>query len=140
MSSAKLLAKLKRVRPAGPGRWMACCPAHPDKSPSLSILELDDGTVLIKCFAGCGAADIVQSVGLSLADLFPERLTQRGPVERGFHPGDALKLLEREARIIAVGANDIAAGRSLSSEDADRVAQAAGRIRDAVEVVYGRRH
>jgi len=140
MTAAALLAKLKRVRSTGQGRWMACCPAHPDKSPSLSILELDDGTVLIKCFAGCGAADVVESVGLSLADLFPERPTQRGASRYGFHPGDTLKLLKRESRIIAVGASDIAEGRRLSSADADRLALAASRIRDAVEAVYGRRH
>jgi len=140
MTAATLLGKLKRVRSTGQGRWMACCPAHPDKSPSLSVLELDDGTVLIKCFAGCGAADIVQSVGLSLADLFPQRAAQRGAVRHGFHPGDTLRLLEREARIIAIGASDIAQGRGLSPEDAERVALAAGRISDAVEVVYGRRH
>jgi putative DNA primase/helicase len=32
--------------------WIACCPAHEDRSPSLSIDEGADGPALIKCHAG----------------------------------------------------------------------------------------
>ena len=54
------------------GRYTALCPAHDDKSPSLSITETQDGKVLIHCHAGCSAGDIVEAVGLELKDLFPE--------------------------------------------------------------------
>ncbi|MCV5231644.1 CHC2 zinc finger domain-containing protein, partial [Escherichia coli] len=47
-----LLERLAGVRLVGAGRWMACCPAHPDRSPSLSIRVLDD-KILLHCFAGC---------------------------------------------------------------------------------------
>jgi len=40
-------------RGAGPGRWVASCPAHEELSPSLSIRELEDGRVLLHDFAGC---------------------------------------------------------------------------------------
>ena len=60
-------------RPAGRynARWIALCPAHDDRNPSLAITEANDGRLLIKCYSGCGAIDIVQSVGLDLKDLFP---------------------------------------------------------------------
>ena len=45
MSADVLLSILEGVKRTGPGRWMARCPAHGDKSPSLSIRELDDGRV-----------------------------------------------------------------------------------------------
>jgi DNA-binding transcriptional ArsR family regulator len=32
---------------------LACCPAHDDANPSLSLTEKADGTLLWKCFAGC---------------------------------------------------------------------------------------
>jgi DNA-binding transcriptional ArsR family regulator len=32
---------------------LACCPAHDDTNPSLSLTEKADGTLLWKCFAGC---------------------------------------------------------------------------------------
>jgi hypothetical protein len=48
----------------------ARCPAHDDGHASLSVSVGDNGTVLLKCFAGCSAGAIVTSLGLRLADLF----------------------------------------------------------------------
>lgn len=67
-----ILNSLQKVSPRGSGKWIACCPAHDDKSPSLAITQVSDGRILLKCFAGCGASDIVQVLGFTLADLFPE--------------------------------------------------------------------
>ena len=67
-----LLSRLDAVRPVGAGRWRARCPAHDGENRDvLSIGETGDGTVLVKCFHGCSAADVVGAVGLELADLFP---------------------------------------------------------------------
>lgn len=55
---------------AGSRRYMALCPSHSDKGASLSIRESGD-RVLIHCFAGCGAADILQSVGLDFGVIQP---------------------------------------------------------------------
>lgn len=74
MTGATILNRLDKVRQIRPGSWIARCPAHGDKDPSLSIRETDDGKVLLKCFAGCSAADVVGAVSLSLRDLFPEPL------------------------------------------------------------------
>lgn len=73
MSVTQLLDRLEGVRATGGGRWLANCPAHADKRPSLNIRETDNGTVLVKCFADCGVEAVVQAVGLELRDLFPER-------------------------------------------------------------------
>ena len=63
-----LLGRLEGVRPAGPNSWMARCPAHPDRNPSLSI-ALRDGRVLLHCFAGCPPEAVLQAVGLTWKDL-----------------------------------------------------------------------
>lgn len=42
-----LIDRLQKVRRTGQGRWIACCPAHNDKSPSLAVRELADERVLI---------------------------------------------------------------------------------------------
>jgi hypothetical protein len=47
------------------------CPAHDDKQASLSITAGRKG-VLVKCFAGCRTADILDAVGLRMQDLFYE--------------------------------------------------------------------
>jgi KaiC/GvpD/RAD55 family RecA-like ATPase len=49
------------------------CPAHEDKSPSLSVTEGDDGRVLLNCHAGCPAENVVAALGLTMSDLFPPR-------------------------------------------------------------------
>ena len=65
-----LLRHLKGVKPGGQGKWTALCPGHEDRRNSLSIGLGDDGRVLLKCFAGCMADEIVTVIGLKMADLF----------------------------------------------------------------------
>ncbi len=69
----RLLSLLDGVKRTAPGRWLACCPSHDDRHPSLSIRELDDGTLLLKDWAGCSVDQIVGALGLDLSDLFPPR-------------------------------------------------------------------
>ncbi|MCU7840882.1 MAG: virulence-associated protein E [Candidatus Thiodiazotropha sp. (ex Troendleina suluensis)] len=72
MSVEVLLNQLDKVKSTGTGKWLACCPAHDDSDPSMSVREVQDGRILIHCFAGCSPAEIMASVGLSMADLYPE--------------------------------------------------------------------
>ncbi len=52
----------------GPLRLRAQCPSHQDKRPSLSI-DVRDGRVLLKCFAGCPIKTIIADLSLTWADL-----------------------------------------------------------------------
>jgi hypothetical protein len=54
--------------------WHARCPAHDDRHPSLSIVEGDDGRVLVHCHAGCTPQAIVKAVNLNMADLMPPKV------------------------------------------------------------------
>ena len=73
MTADLLLDRLDAMRQVGHGRWRARCPAHDGKNRDvLSIGEANDGTVLVKCFHGCTASEIVKAVGLELHDLFPK--------------------------------------------------------------------
>jgi DNA-binding MarR family transcriptional regulator len=69
-----VLAHLKGVRTSLRG-WKACCPAHADREPSLSIGLGEQGQVLLKCFAGCPIERITEAMGLTLADLFPDGMS-----------------------------------------------------------------
>jgi len=66
-----------RPRRSGTG-WVARCPAHEDKRPSLSVGEGREGRALLKCHAGCSPEAICVALGLRLSDLTPKRqgLTQ----------------------------------------------------------------
>ena len=68
--TALQIATLLHAQSAGSRRWLACCPAHRDSTPSLSICEGDDGRVLIHCFAGCTTDDILTALNLHRRDLF----------------------------------------------------------------------
>jgi len=52
------------AKPSGTASWMAKCPAHDDRTASLSIAEGKDGKILLKCFAGCDFADILKAAGI----------------------------------------------------------------------------
>ena len=57
---ADALAKALHGRKCGSG-WIARCPAHDDRHPSLSIAE-DNGTLLVHCFAGCSQESVLGSL------------------------------------------------------------------------------
>ena len=44
------------------GGWMARCPAHDDRTPSLSIRDADDGKVLVRCHAGCEQEQVIDAL------------------------------------------------------------------------------
>jgi hypothetical protein len=64
-------------RPSGSG-WISRCPGHADQQPSLSIGEGRDGRVLLKCWAGCETAAVVDAIELTWADLFAPASRVRG--------------------------------------------------------------
>lgn len=132
MSAVEVIARLDKVRERGPGKWTARCPAHEDKTPSLSVKELDDGTVLLHCFGQqCHALAIVQAIGLEFADLFPERSIRR--VDPGIRrcvlsAGERLQLLEYEVGEALFIANDFLRDKTISEENVLRLAQCVNRI------------
>ena len=125
------LSRLEKVRRRQPGQWSARCPAHGDKSPSLSIRETPDGAVLLHCFGGCETAEIVASLGLELSDLFPPRDKPTGTPKKIANlltAGQALELLATETLFVAVAIGNFFHGMTLTQVDIDRLTTAAGRI------------
>lgn len=61
------------------GKWhgrygLACCPAHGDRRPSLTLADGTDGRLLLNCKAGCRFEDVLSA------------LRDRGLVDRGGRP------------------------------------------------------
>jgi len=71
LTAEALVARLEYCKSTRAGQWIARCPAHADKSPSLSIKEISDGRVLIHCHAGCTGLDVLSAVGMNWSDLYP---------------------------------------------------------------------
>lgn len=139
-----LLSRLNKVRRSGPDSWMGCCPAHEDKSASLSIRHDDDGKTLIHCFAGCSVHEVVRAIGMEISDLFPPREHQGKPERRPFPAMDALRGIAFEALVVSAAASALLAGHPFTPADRERLSMAATRIQSALSAVMpqmkGSRH
>lgn len=133
-----ILSRLNKVKGRN-GNWVACCPAHEDRSPSMTIRETPDGKILMHCFSGCSIGEIAGAIGIDLSDLFPPtndydyNKPQRRDKPR-FLASDLLKVISFEATVVAISANDMARGRELQSSDKERLMLACQRINEALEM------
>ena len=91
---------LKNVKPNGSNGWTALCPAHDDTENSLAVSSGDDGRILVNCFAGCEAGDIVAAVGWKMSDLFvssDRRFAVSGSGPQGPGPARAITIADLAA-------------------------------------------
>ena len=138
MSAETLLSQLSKVKRNGKGQWVACCPAHQDKSPSLTVAELDDGRVLVHCFGGCSVEEVLSAVNLDFDALYPPRPERHEPkhgIAKPFLASSVLEVLAFEALIVVTAARQVANGETLDANDYQRLLLAAERMHGAVNHV-----
>lgn len=121
MKAEIILERLDMVRKTGNSRWIARCPAHQDGTPSLSVTEIDTGNrVLIHCHAGCGALDILESIGLDWSALYPDESDNRyRPTWRSNQDQKAI-----DEMIVAIAQAKRANNEKLSEQDKQALIQA----------------
>lgn len=138
MSIDNILSRLKKVKKTGPDRWLACCPAHEDKTPSMAIRELGDGQILIHDFAGCSVEAILESVGLTFDDIFPEKqIDHARPLSRPFNAHDVLEALSMELMVVSVTVSKLVNERDITVAEWERLKLANQRISAARDMVNG---
>ena len=120
----ELLDRLDKVRANGKNKWVACCPVHGDKNPSMSVAE-KDGRVLCHCFA-CGAngLEVVQALGLPPSVLFEK------PLEQGYIPKRVFEELDIDRLVIAGAEQMKKQGKPLSYKDFKRLKLAKARVEE----------
>jgi hypothetical protein len=137
-----IVSSLAGVRKTGPSTVMARCPAHADKSPSLSVRRKPDGLVLMHCFAGCSVDSVVGAIGLDLETLMPPKSKEPGaghsPERRPWLPSDVFSIVRREAGILVLIGCDMHAKRSVSDTDHARLLQAVNTLDRIAEAAYAR--
>ncbi len=109
--NAEAIAKSLGGRKAG-GGWMARCPAHGDREPSLSICDADDGKVLLHCHAGCVQEQVIsvlRSRGLWVQNGH-QYFTRRVARPAANHRLDHAEAIRREAALAIWGESIPAAG------------------------------
>ena len=136
-----LLQRLEGVQKSGNG-WRARCPSCGGKSRKVAIAERD-GKVLLHCFGGCKAIEVLEAVGLTWADIMPPRTWPESPEERrqarraireaGW--ASALAVLALEAKVVLIAARQLARWQCLTDDDDKRLAEAVERIDRAAAVL-----
>ena len=130
-----ILPRLEGVVTRPNGQYFARCPAHEDKSPSLSIKELNDGKVLVYCFAQCGTEAICDAMGVKMRDLFPDGgLTHEYRRTPRWNYKDLLSILSVESAVVEIASAMISRGEVLPPTEQARLEQATQRIRQIVGV------
>lgn len=136
-----LLGRLDGVKKEGKG-WVSRCPSCGGQSRKVSIVEGDDGRVLLHCFAGCCAIDVVNSVGLTMADLFvrrdyhnltPAEQSQMRTMAKIPDWKAGLEVIRHEAIVVALAAIQMGDGVALEDGERRRMHKAARRLFDTYE-------
>jgi len=133
-----ILSRVEKAKRTGADSWVCCCPAHEDRNPSMTVRELDDGRILIHCFAGCSVEEILSSLGLSFDALFPDKpIEYAKPLRRPFPAADVLECLAFETSIVVMASGDLLQGKPISEADHARLIVAAARIEDGRKIALG---
>ncbi len=74
---ADISSRLTGIRPT-PDGYLARCPAHDDKTPSLLVSVADDDKVLLYCYAGCDQMAVLDALQATPQMLNPNREERRG--------------------------------------------------------------
>ena len=132
----KVLVRLGKVKPKKPtknglSQWLALCSAHADKSPSLTITECADNTVLLKCWSGCTASEIVSAIGLELKDLFKYEPTQysKGNSNQPIKKLPSKQAIAHEKLIVSIAEANLNKGQQLNKTDKQRYQLALQRLK-----------
>ena len=134
MKIDNFLSQLESVRSTNKNQWKARCPAHKDRSPSLSVREVEDGRILVHCFAGCDVHSILSSVNLEMRDLQPECLGNFKSLKRPFPAADVLSAVGFESLVVINSANQLISDGALNFVEKERLSLAISRIQAAINL------
>lgn len=129
-----ILNKLNKVKSTGKSRWIAECPSHKDKSPSLAIAVDSSGRVLLNCFAGCEAQSVIDAIGAEWSDLFEDENnhTHTKSNKRRIYATEGLELLRFETQIILACGYAMRNG-TLTNDDLLRLEKSMERVKQIHE-------
>jgi hypothetical protein len=113
---AEILPLLAKARKRGAG-WVACCPVHADKNPSM-VIDVKGDHILMHCFS-CLAdgRDVCEALHLSAGVLFFDRLNENRAVSV---PSAVLEMAKEDLFFIEIYEQDKSTGARLSFNDTKR--------------------
>ena len=77
--------------------FMVCCPAHNDRTPSLSLADGSSGLLLYNCFAGCSADDVRRALedklGIDPNTPAGDQKDRERPPKKQIKPADEIEVI-----------------------------------------------
>jgi hypothetical protein len=91
--------------------------------------------LLLHCFSGCETTDVLGAIGLTFADIMPDKaMGNFKKVKKPFYAMDVLGIIKFEATLVYIYATEMAKGLKLTSTDKERLLLATSRINHGYEV------
>ena len=119
---ASEFAALLHAKQLRRGHWIARCPAHPDKRPSLSIAEGRKQPVVFKCMsAGCTQDEVLKAMGLTWHDLLGDRPKMTHEMSAHLQDEQTLRSLRDLKRAVLSPMGAVACGTQAKMEAVIRV-------------------
>ncbi len=118
---SSLETRARQIVKALGGHWsrksgMCCCPAHDDRTPSLSI-GVAESAILFHCFAGCTSEEVLagfKRCGVRPSDLFDGQGGQIASIPKPFGPDvNALRLWQQAVPLAGTVGERYLANRSI---------------------------
>jgi hypothetical protein len=115
--TASEFASMLHAKRVGRGKYVARCPAHADKRPSLSISEGRKISVVICCKSqGCTGDEIIRAMGLTWKDVLNARPASSSEVSKKLRDEQTVRLLRDLKRAIISPAGACLAGKQYRLE------------------------
>lgn len=124
MDAESIARALDKPRRSGKS-WLACCPAHPDKNPSLAITVTERGKVLVKCFAGCDQQAVIEA--LRARGLWPDTTPQQKHIAA---QRERRREVDHHRLILRIAKADMRAGKPITPRIASEIKQSIRVLRD----------
>ena len=106
-------AALLGAKRVGRGKWIAKCPSHKDRHPSLSIAEGRKHPVVFRCMsAGCTQEEVLRAIGITWKDLLGERPVLNRDEAKRFREEQTLDALRNLKTALVSPAGAFLASRS----------------------------
>ena len=115
---------LDKVRWHGDYKFTACCPAHDDRNPSLSVSD-SNRKILVKCWAGCSQESVIGA----FRDMGLWHTASRHLLERRKR-AELKEGIRKHKQILDLGVNRLNQGIELSEMDKAQMKRSIGFLRE----------
>ena len=116
--------------------FQAKCPCHDDRNASLTVSDGDTGGIVFYCHAGCSTENIINAVGLTWADITPQKEQNRPYIVAKYCYSNGTRKL-RYSNKSFIWQHETADGWRSGRNDAPHVLYTAGEPKNTVYICEG---